>query len=568
MYQPVDPWRFRLIMVGVLAAALFLGWRALSIQVLDNDFLKDQGDARHLRVVSLPAHRGMILDRNGESLAVSTPVASVWANPQDLPLDDARIAKLAKLLDRPVSELKKDIRKRMSREFVYLKRHISPQLEQQVLALNLPGIAVQREYKRYYPTAEVTAQVLGFTNIDDQGQEGLELMFDDRLRGIPGSQRVVKDRFGHIVDSIDLIDSPVAGKNVQLSIDRRLQYVAYRELKRAVVQHQATSGSFVMLDARSGEVLALVNQPSFNPNNRASFSRDNTRNRAVTDLFEPGSTIKPFTVAAALRSRQFTVDSVIDTAPGYFRVGGSTISDFRNYGSIDVARIIQKSSNIGVSKMALAMPAETLWETFSDVGFGAEVTNMFPGEVQGRLPFYGEWKDVDQATIAFGYGLSVTPLQLAQAYTAFANKGEVKPVSFLRRKEIPEGRRVLDADYVASINRMMEAVVSAEGTARLADISGYRVAGKTGTVRIAGKGGYLDDHYRAVFAGLVPASDPRLVAVVVINDPRGEDYYGGKVAAPVFSKVMAAALRLKNIPPDDAGPQLRQASLRVAELSP
>ncbi|MDH5301915.1 MAG: penicillin-binding transpeptidase domain-containing protein [Gammaproteobacteria bacterium] len=560
----ISVWRMGLVGSMVAIAGVFLAWRALSIQVLDNEFLQNQGDARHLRTIALPAHRGMILDRQGEPLAVSTPVASIWANPQDIPLDNQNLSKLAKLLGLSLSELKSGIKQRHGREFIYLKRHVAPQVEEQVLALKIPGVSSQREYRRYYPAAEVTSQILGFTNIDDQGLEGLELMFDDKLRGVPGKQRVVKDRLGHIVDSIDLIEAPQPGRDVQLSIDRRLQYIAYRELKSAVQMHNAKSGSMVLLDAKTGEVLAMVNQPSFNPNSRAHLSTEVTRNRAVTDQFEPGSTIKPVTVAAALRSGQFNVESVIDTSPGYYRVGNAVVSDFRNYGQLDITHVIQKSSNIGVSKMALAIPKEMLWETFSDLGVGEPVNSGFPGESSGRLPFFGEWNNVETSALSYGYGLTVTPLQLARVYSIFANDGKLKPTSYVKLDHAADGERVLDENIAKHLRTMMETVVSREGTAYEAAVHSYRVAGKTGTVKVSGEGGYLEKKYRSVFAGLAPASNPRLVAVVVVEEPSGKEYYGGKVAAPIFANVMAAAMRVMNIPPDDIPTEQLHQPLQMA----
>ncbi len=562
-------WRCRVLVAMIALVVALLGWRALTIQVLDNEFLKNQGDARHLRLVALPAHRGMLLDRNGDALAVSTPVASVWANPKDVDLEDPRFAQLAELLGRPRDELSRMLRQRAHRQFVYLRRHITPELERRVRQLALPGIAIQREYRRYYPTAEVASHVLGFTNIDDQGQEGLELALDDQLRGRPGKQRVVKDRLGRIIELGEIQQVPRPGHDVSLSLDRRLQFIAYRELKKAVRHHRAESGSLILLDAKTGEILAMVNQPAFNPNNRRRLRSEQFRNRAVTDLLEPGSTVKPFAVAAALKSRQFSVNTLIDTHPGRLRIGTKTIRDFRDYGVISVAKVIEKSSNIGVSKMALSIPKELLWETYSDAGFGMPLETGFPGEAEGRLPFFGEWNDIERATIAFGYGLAVSPLQLAQAYTVFANDGELRRLSFVRRDQPMPAQPVLPAEVALLVRGMLEQVVeSAEGTGRAARIPGYRVAGKTGTVRKAGPGGYLDDSYRAVFVGLAPASDPRLVAVVVIDDPGGEDYYGGQVAAPVFAKVMAAALRLLNVPPDNIDDQRWQSPLRLAGGGP
>ncbi len=561
-------WRVRLLLGLIVLVVVLLGWRALNLQVLDNGFLQHKGDSQHKRLVPLMAHRGMLLDRNGDALAVSTPVASVWADPKDVPLDDPRIEQLARLLDKPADKLRELLRKRARRDFVYLKRHMNPDIKRRLAELGLPGVGVRREYRRYYPTAEVAAHVLGFTNIDDQGQEGLELAFDDELRGQPGKQRVVKDLKGRIVKTGKIEQVPRPGHDLYLSIDRRLQFIAYRELKKAVRRHRAKWASLVLLDAKTGEILAMVNQPSFNPNDRRQIRPGQLRNRAVTDLMEPGSTVKPFAVAAALKSGLFSRDTLIDTNPGRFRIGRKVISDFRNYGVIDVARVIQKSSNIGISKMALGMPKELLWETYTDVGFGFAPATRFPGEAEGRLPFFGQWNDMDRAAIAFGYGLSVSPLQLAQAYTVFANDGELRRLSFLRRDEPMEARQVLPPAVAQQVRQMLESVVeSDEGTGRRARIPGYRVAGKTGTVRKTGRGGYLEDSYRAMFVGMAPASDPRLVAVVVIDDPGGEDYYGGRVAAPVFAKVMAAALRLLNVPPDKIREDSWQPPLRMAGVT-
>ncbi len=554
------PWRHRVLLGSLVLVMGFLLFRALHIQVLDNEFLQGQGDARHLRTLALPAHRGMLLDRNGEALAVSTPVASIWANPQSVPLDDKRLRRLCELLGLDLAEVKRELKERRQREFVYLKRHVAPDLEQAVVALDLPGVAVQREFRRYYPTGEVSGHVLGFTDIDDQGQEGLERVLDTELRGKPGKQRVVKDRLGRIVDAVDLLEPPVAGGEVRLSIDRRLQFVAYRELKQAVQRHGAKSGSLVLLDSMTGEVLAMVNQPAFNPNNRSARHGHLYRNRAISDVFEPGSVIKPFTIAAALASDDYESDSVIDTAPGYFRVSGSTISDKRNYGKLDLTGILRNSSNVGVSRIALSIPAEELWATLSDVGLGTEQEDAVPGEVVGSLPFYGELNDVEKATLSFGYGLAVTPLQLARAYSVLANDGMLKPLTFHNAGDAGEGRRVMQADIARQVRAMLEVVVD-DGTGRAADVEGYRIAGKTGTAKISGKGGYLEKRYRAVFAGIAPASRPRLVAVVVIDEPSNGKYYASQVAAPVFSRVVAAALRLMNIPPDD----LPEPQLRVAE---
>ncbi|MDH5216725.1 MAG: penicillin-binding transpeptidase domain-containing protein [Gammaproteobacteria bacterium] len=540
----------------MLSVAGFLSWHALSIQVLNNDFLQNQGDARHLRVVSVPANRGMILDRNGEALAVSTPIASVWADPQSFDFDNQALSQLSTLIDKPLWELKKMVADRKDKEFVYLKRHIDPDLAEKVANLDVPGVQLQREYRRYYPSGEVAGHLLGFTNVDDNGQEGLELAFDEKLNASDGKQRVVKDRLGRIIRAIEMIEPARSGQNVMLSIDRRLQYIAYRELKKAVQQHGAKSGSLVLLDVNSGEVIAQVNQPTFNPNNRSQLLTDNYRNRAVIDVYEPGSTMKPFTIAAALKAKSVSVETVVDTAPGYVRVGDKRISDFRNYGRLDVPTIIQKSSNVGVSQIALRIPKEDMWETFSDFGFGEYPSSQFPGETNGVLPFYGTWQNIQQATLSYGYGLSVSTLQLAQAYAVLANGGIRKPVTYLKVDKLSpaseqDGVRVIDEDIADQLVEMMERVVSREGTGVRASIEGYRVAGKTGTAKKLDETGYTEDKYLSLFAGMAPASNPRLVAVVTIDEPGKGDYYGGKVAAPVFASVMSAALRILNIPPDN-----------------
>lgn len=561
-------WRYRLILGGMIAAAAALSLRALDLQVLHNDFLQNQGYARHLRVIPIPAHRGMITDRNGEPLAVSAPVDTVWADPKHLVLDQQGWSRLAKALDMPAAELKAAVASRRDREFVYLKRHINPDQAVAVRALDLPGVSLQREFRRYYPAGEVAGHVVGLTNVDDRGQEGLELAMEERLRGVPGRQRVIKDRLGRIVERVDLLQGPNPGQGVQVSIDRRIQFLAYRELKATMLAHRAKSGSVVVLDAQSGEVLAMVNQPSYNPNRRDGLHlAAHTRNRAVTDLFEPGSTVKPFAVAAALRSGRWQPTTRIDTRPGHMRLGRNTIRDVHDYGVIDVATVIQKSSNIGVAKMALNTPRELLWQTFHESGFGVVSGSGFPGESGGYVPHFGRWRDIDQATFSFGYGLSVTPLQLAQAYAVLANGGYWRPVSFLKVEEPSAGKRVLGSDVVAQVRDMLESVVDDEGTGTLARVPGYRIAGKTGTVRKSGVGGYVDENYVAVFAGMAPASRPRLVMVVVIQEPNNGKYYGGQVAAPVFGNVMAGALRLLDIAPDAVPePGMRVAGLEVGHL--
>jgi cell division protein FtsI (penicillin-binding protein 3) len=540
-------------------AFVMLVARAFDLQVLKQDFLRGEGDARHLRVVSIPAHRGMLLDRHGEPVAVSTPVESVWANPRETLQAPERIAELAQELGLDARDLRRRLTERASREFVYLRRHVNPDVAQRVQALGVPGIALQREFRRYYPMGEVAGHVLGFTNIDDQGQEGVELAFNERLTGQPGAKRVLRDRLGRVIRDVENIRPARPGKDVTLTLDQRVQYLAYRELKTAVQAHGARAGSLVVMDARTGEILAMVNQPAFNPNNRAGLSVDASRNRAVTDVFEPGSTIKPFTVAAALESGAVRPDALLDTAPGHFRVGRHTIRDIRNYGRIDLTTLIAKSSNIGATKLALDMESEALWGVFHRAGLGRGTDSGFPGEAAGLLRDFFYWRQVDRATLAFGYGLSVTPLQLAQAYAALANDGLMPAPQFVMGQQVRDPERVMSAETALRIRRMLEAAVAPEGSGNRAAVEAYRVAGKTGTVRKSGAGGYAEDRYVSVFAGMAPASAPRLVMVVTIDEPTGEEYYGGQVAAPVFSRVMQGALRLLDIAPDDL-PELQRVS--------
>lgn len=554
----------RLTVLAFFAGALLvLLWRAVDLQVLHKAFLLTQGDARYLRVVSIPAIRGTINDRNGEPLAMSTPVDSVWANPQELVNRRDYLPRLARALDLEPRSLERLVTERADREFIYLKRHVSPGQAQQVMALGAPGVALQREYKRYYPAGEVAAHVIGFTNVDDAGQEGLELAFNEWLRGRPGAKRVIKDGRGRVIQEVESIHEPHPGMGLTLSIDRRIQYLAYRELKAAVLENKARGGSAVVLDVQTGEVLAMVSQPSYNPNNRKDLSGSQYRNRSVTDVFEPGSAVKPFTIAIALESGLYRPETLIETSPGQYRVGRFTIRDVHNYGLIDVSTVVSKSSNVGAAKIALSLPPERLWSVFNQLGFGAVTGSGFPGEAAGQLRHYRDWREIDRATLAFGYGLSVTPLQLAQAYAVLAGDGSRRPVSFLKVQEPPKGEPLIPPRITAQIRAMLEAAVTKGGTGTLAQVVGYRVAGKTGTVRKNGVGGYEKEKHRSVFAGMAPASRPRLVMAIVIDEPSGE-YYGGLVAAPVFSKVMSGALRLLNIPPDDL-PAAAQSQPREKE---
>jgi len=544
----------RFVLIGLMLSGFaVLAGRSGQLQLLDHEFLQGQGDARHLRVVQVAAHRGMITDRNGEPLAISTPVQSVWVNPQELVASSSDLVRVAHLLDMGADRLQRLLGQRQDREFVYLRRHIAPDRAQQVMALDIPGVYLQQEYRRYYPAGEVAGHLVGFTNIDDAGQEGLELAYDDWLSGEPGAKRVVKDGRRHSIENVENIRSAHPGKDLKLSIDRRIQYLAYRELKAAVRQHHARSGSVVVLDNRTGEVLALVNQPSFNPNNRKGLKANRLRNRAATDVFEPGSTMKPFVIASALESGRYTVNTRIDTSPGLFQVGVNTVRDMHDYGTLDLTGVIRKSSNVAASKIALALEPRQVWQDLSGAGFGMATASGFPGEADGYLADYHRWRDIERATLAYGYGLSVTGMQLAQAYSVFANDGYRVPVTLLQREAPAQQQAVYSPGVARAVRTMMEEVVKKGGTAPLAAVPGYRVAGKTGTVHKSVAGGYSDDRYLSVFAGMAPASAPRLVTVVVINEPRNGEHFGGKVAGPVFSSVMAGALRLLNVTPDDAG---------------
>lgn len=563
VHSPVSHFRLLVVVGIVFAVAAVMLWRAVDLHVLNKDFLQSQGNARYMRTMPVAAHRGVITDRYGDPLAVSTPVDSVWINPAEFMTARTSWSQLSKLLALKVDKVERLVLQRAKREFVYLKRHIRPDLAEQVAKLNIAGVYLQREYHRYYPAGEVAAHVLGFTNIDDAGQEGLELAYNDWLRGKSGQKMVIKDRLGRTIKHVESIKSAQPGNDLALSIDRRLQYLTYRELKRAVNQYNAKSGSAVILDTKTGEVLAMVNQPSYNPNNRRNLKSSHLRNRAVTDVFEPGSTIKPFTVAAALESGKFKVNSVVNTSPGYFRIGKYVVQDVKNYGQINLSTILSKSSNIGASKLALGITAKNLNDVHSRVGFGFSSGSGFPGEVAGIINSPTEKQLVERATLSYGYGLSVTPLQLARAYGAIANNGVMPATSFIRIAQAEHEERVLSKKHSQQIRKMLEGVVNTNGTGSRAAVSGYRISGKTGTIKKASAGGYSDDSYVAVFAGMAPASNPRLAMVVTINEPRGDVYYGGKVAAPVFSKVMSGALRLMDIAPDNVSDK----SVKIATLN-
>jgi cell division protein FtsI (penicillin-binding protein 3) len=542
----------RLTLVGVFFSmlAVSLVARAVHLQVFNKDFLNQQADTRHLRTERISAHRGTITDRNGEPLAISTPVDSIWANPKELAPAVDRVPQLARLLGIDPQQLIRRVTRSMDKEFLYLKRHLSPEQAQLVLDLKLPGVNVQREYRRYYPAGEVTGHLVGFTNIDDAGQEGLELAFNHWLAGESGAKRVLKDRLGRSVENVESIRPPHHGKDLKTSIDLRIQYLAYRTLKAAIRQHNAESGSIVILDVKTGEVLAIVNQPTYNPNDRSQFSAERYRNRAITDIFEPGSSIKPLVVAAALESGEYRPSSIVDTAPGFVVVGPKTIEDSRNLGRISLTTILARSSNVGVTKLAMSLEPDQLWNTMTHFGLGTLTSSGFPGESAGLLTHFNHWRPISQATLAYGYGISVTPLQLAQAYSVLGSDGVFRPVSLVALDGPAKGEQVLAADSAAAVRRMLEEVVRPGGTGTKAAVTGYRIAGKTGTAWKFAAGGYSEDKYISIFAGLAPASDPRLAAVVVIDEPTGELYYGSDVAAPVFSDVVSESLRLLAIPPD------------------
>lgn len=530
---------------------ILLLWRVADLQVLNNDSLKLHGEERSVRVVTIPAHRGAIVDRNRDPLAISTPVASVWAIPREVLAADEHLPKLAAVLGQEPLALRQLLKDRISRDFMYLKRQISPREAEKIRSAGVPGVYLQQEYKRYYPAADVTAHIIGFTTVDDSGQEGLELAYDDWLSGAPGQKRVLRDAKGRVVADIESIQPVQSGKELVLSIDQRIQYLAHRELKRAISEYRASSGSLVMLDSTTGEVLAMVGQPAYNPNDRNGLKSEHYRNRAVTDVFEPGSTMKPFTVAAALMSGVFTTESIIETGPGYFYINGHKIEDIHNYGRLDLHNIIRKSSNVGASKLALAMGPERLWNMCISLGFGQNTMSGFPGESPGLINNYHNWSELELATVAFGHGLAVTNLQLAQAYATLAADGLMRPISFIRVEGPVEGQQVIPADVVGLVKIMLESVTNDGGTGELAAVKGYRVGGKTGTARKLIGGDYVKNRHFSLFAGMAPLSNPRLTMVVTIDDPRGGAYYGGEIAAPVFANVMKGALRILDIMPDN-----------------
>ncbi len=545
--------RRKFLLAVMLGAMATLVVRAVDLQVLNKQFLKEQGKNRHIAKVEVSAYRGKILDRNGKSLAISTPLESICVNPQQFkeePENREAIRRLAKLLNLTETKVKRLVNPDSGKQFNYLKRQVNPIVAAEVSALQLPGVYLKREFKRFYPTGEVTAHLLGFTDIDDVGQEGLERNYENQLQGIPGSKRVIRDGKRRIIADVEDIKGPVPGQDLALSIDQRLQYLAYRELKAAVKEHKARAAAVVVLDAKNGDLLAAVNQPSFNPNTRKNLQGDYYRNRAITDVFEPGSTVKPFVVACALDGGYIRPDFEIDTSPGWYAVGRNLVQDVHNYGKMDLTKVLKKSSNVAVSKIALKMPRKYFWECYNRLGFGNAAGLGFPGEASGNLLDYQRWHPIEQATLSFGYGLNVSVLQLARAYTALADDGILHSVSLLHREQDEDARRVFSVQKARMVRTMLEQVVQKDGTAYRARVDGYRVAGKTGTVKKAGAGGYTSDRYVAVFVGMAPASNPRLVIAVMVDEPSAGPYYGGLVAGPVFSRIMGDALRVMDIAPD------------------
>jgi cell division protein FtsI (penicillin-binding protein 3) len=543
--------RQRLKWVGLalgLCSVSLVG-RAAYVQLVNSDFYQRQGEARYLRELPINTSRGMITDRNGEPVAVSTPVASIWVNPQELMRSPDRIPELAAALGMPLDELSTKLSQKADKEFMYLRRRINPDDAEKVVALKIPGVASQREFRRFYPQGEAMAHVLGFTNIDDRGQEGLELAFDEWLRGKAGAKRVIRNRKGDTVES-DLLRAAEPGKDLTLSIDRRIQFLAFKELRNALIENKAAGGSMVIMDVATGEILAMVNLPTYNPNSVGGAAPDTRRNRAVTDLVEPGSTMKPLTIASALQSGVVTKDTVIDTNPGYMALGRYTIRDVpRNNGVLNVTGVITRSSNIGAAKIAAKMPDQVFYDLVHSFGYGSSPHSGFPGESAGVFPSPARWSGPSKTTMSYGYGMNVSPLQIATAYSALGNGGKLIAPTFVKGQR-NEGKQIIDEKVAKEVVAMMETVVT-QGGAKQAAVLGYHVAGKTGTARKAGPGGYERGHYNALFAGVVPASNPRFATVIVINDPQGGKYYGGLVSAPVFHNVMEGALRLMDVPPDD-----------------
>ena len=541
--------RRRFVMFAIIIVFAVLVARALQLQILHADFYLREGSSRQITSVEIPAHRGPIEDRNGEPLAISTPVYSISADPRVALQYPESIERTAATLEVSVSELKNKIESRKNKRFVYLKRHVLPHVVKELADQKTPGINIKREYRRYYPTGEMASHLIGLTNIDDQGLEGFELAYDEWLKGVSGKKKVLIDGSGTVIADIELMKAPRHGKPLRLSIDKRIQYLAYRELKSAVKLHDAHAGSVVILSIDSGEVLGVANYPAFNPNNRANASYEYIRNRAITDVFEPGSTIKPFLVATALDTGKYFPTTRVNTAPGYYTIGDAQVHDIKNYGVLDVTSILTKSSNVGAVRVALEIDQEKVWNTYQGVGFGKLPGSGFPGERAGTLVNYTQWNKAQRATLAYGYGMSTTALQLARAYSVIASDGILQPTTFLHNSDNKAGQRVMTHSTARQIREMLEQVVSLDGTGKKAMMRSYSAAGKTGTSRKLDRGKYLEDKHVALFAGFAPANTPKIVVVVVIDQPNRGGYYGGQVAAPIFSKITESALRLLNIAP-------------------
>lgn len=551
-YETNSAWRYWFVLgcLALCASALF--YRAVDLHVFEQAFLAEQGDARTIRFETIDAHRGMITDRNGEPLAVSAPVETVYADPRYLNLTRSQIQLLADALEVDAQWLSAKLDRNKDKHFVYLKRKMAPHQVEKVLALNLDGVYSQREYKRYYPAGEVTAHVVGFTNIDKRGQEGIELAYNDWLTGLSGKRQVLKDRKQRVIKDLGVVSDAEPGKDIRLTLDMRLQYLAYRELKAAVKTHKAKAGSVVVLDINTGDVLAMANQPSYNPNNRSSLNVAHLRNRAITDVFEPGSTMKVATIAAALESERYSLSSVLDTSPGFMRLGSKSIRDHRNYGELTVLDVIAKSSNVGTSKIALDLTGDVVWDMFYRLGLGQATGIGFPGEGVGSLPDPSSWRPIQVATMSYGYGLNVTALQLAQAYMILGNGGKRHPLALVKQERTHSVESAFSPGLSEPVRQAMKAVVSKGGTGTRANLPLYQVGGKTGTVHKVGAGGYEESEYKALFAGIAPIDTPKIAMVVVIDAPAGAEYYGGEVAAPVFSRVVNGAMRLLDVSPDGA----------------
>ena len=548
--------RRHLLLFGVVAVFVLLFARAAQLQILQVDFYSEQGSNRHVRTVEIPANRGVITDRYGEALAISTPVYSISADPIKRALENPQsIVEVAKALginkNTVIKKLQQKQKSKIGNEFAYIKRHVFPNIADQLKSKKLPGISITREYRRYYPAGEIAAHIVGLTNIDDQGQEGVELAFDDWLHGSPGKKKVLRNAHGVTVGDIGLVREPHHGRNLTLSIDKRIQYLAFRELKRTIKHHGAKAGSVVVVSVDSGEVLAMANLPAFNPNDRSNTKVSAIRNRAITDVFEPGSTIKPFLIAAAIENGTYKVNSTINTAPGYFNVAGLLVSDHSNYGVIDMKTLLSKSSNVGAVRVALKMSREQVWSQYQSVGFGQLTGSGFPGERAGKLANHINWNKTQRATLAYGYGMSTTAMQLARAYSVIANDGVLLPTSFIVNEQQVVGQRVMSGRTAKIVRNMLKGVLDKSGTGSRASMQGYTAAGKTGTSRKAQDGGYSKDNYIALFAGMAPADQPKVVVIALVDQPLKKDgYYGGEVAAPLFSRVTEGSLRLLNVAPN------------------